>query len=377
VDWAHFGKLQVDGGMRKLYVFLMVLSFSRKMFARFYLSSAMAAFLRGHVEAYAYFRGTARINLYDNLKSAVTERVGEAIRFHPTHLQLASHYRFEPKPCNVARGNEKGRVERAVRYLRTSFFAARKFKDVDDLNQQLEHWLVEVSDERKCPQDPNRTVAEVFADEQPRLLALPDNPFPAEELVQVHADKTPYIRFDRNDYSIPHTHVRKTLAVCASLETVRVLDGGTCIATHPRCWNVRKQIEDPAHVEELLAYKKRARRDRGTDRLHHASPASEVFLCKVAERGGNLGSTVANLLKYLDTFGAEALEEALREAAQNETPHLYAVRQMLDQHRHKRNAPPPVSLPVSDDPRVTAQRVFTRNLSTYDKPVGGADNHND
>lgn len=377
VDWAHFGKLPVDGGERKLYVFLMVLSYSRKMFAKFYLSSAMGAFLRGHVEAYEYFGGTARINLYDNLKSAVTERVGDAVRFHPTHLQLASHYRFEPRPCNVARGNEKGRVERSVRYLRTSFFAAREFRDVDDLNQQLERWLVDVSDGRKCPEDPSRTVAEVFAEEQPRLLALPDNPFPADEYLQVRVGKTPYIRFDRNDYSIPYTHVRKTLVASASLETVRVLDGDECIATHRRCWGVRKQVEDPAHVQELLDYKKRARENRGTDRLHHACPASKPFLCKVAERGGNLGSTVSNLLKYLDTFDAEALDQALREAVANDAPHLHAIRQLLDQHRHERNAPPPVSVRISDDPRVTGQRVFSRKLSTYDKPVAGTDNNDE
>jgi len=377
VDWAHFGKLAVDGGERKLYVFLMVLSFSRKLFARFFLSSAMAAFLRGHVEAYKYFGGVARINLYDNLKSAVTERVEDAIRFHPTHLQLASHYRFEPKPCNVARGNEKGRVERAVRHLRTSFFAARTFRDLDDLNLQLERWLVDVSDGRKCPQDPSRTVAEVFAEEQPRLLALPDNPFPADELVQVRVGKTPYIRFDRNDYSVPHSHVRKTLVASASLETVRVLEGDTCVATHRRCWDVRKQIEDPAHIQALLEYKQRARQHRGTDRLHHASPASKPFLCKVAERGGNLGSTVANLLKHLDTFGAQALDEALQQAVANDTPHLHAVRQLLDQYRHKHNAPPPMSVPVSDDPRVTGQRVFTRKLSTYDKPIDGTDGNDE
>lgn len=374
VDWGSFGKVEFDGGIRKLYVFTMVLSFSRKLFARFYLSSAMASFLRGHVDACAYFGGVARTHLYDNLKSAVLERVDDAIRFHPTHLQLASHYRFKPKPCNVARGNEKGRVERAIRYLRTSFFAARPFRDVDDLNQQLERWLVDISDQRKCPEDRQRSVADVFAEERPRLLALPDNPFPTDENIQVRVGKTPYIRFDRNDYSVPHTLVRKTLLASASLDTVRVLDGTECIATHPRCWDVRKQIEDASHIKELLEYKKRARKHRGMDQLHHVSSASKPFLNKVAERGGNLGSTVAKLLEHLDTFGPAPLDVALREAVANDTPHLHAVRQLLDQQRHRLDEPPPVSSPISDDPRVTAQRVFTRKLSTYDKPVASTEN---
>ena len=366
VDWGHFGHVQVDGGIRKLYAFLMVLSFSRKLFARFYLSSAMAAFLRGHVEAFQFFGGVARTNLYDNLKSAVLERAGDAIRFHPTHLELAAHYSFEPKPCNVARGNEKGRVEKAVGYLRTSFFAARSFRDVQDLNLQLGHWLADVSDQRKCPEDKRRTVAEVFAEEQPRLLALPDNPFPDDERIDVHVGKTPYVRFDRNDYSIPHTHVRKTLLVSASLDTVRVLDGAECLATHARCWGVSKQIEEPSHVQKLLEYKQRAREHHGVDQLHQVSPFCKPFLCKVAERGGNLGFTVAKLLRHLDAFGAEALDSALREAVALDTPHLGAVRHLLDRRRHELAEPPPLSVPISDDPRVSNQRVHTHDLSTYD-----------
>ena len=88
----------------------------------------MASFLRGHVEAFSAWGGCPRVVLYDNLKSAVLERVGDAIRFHPTLLAFAAHYRFEPRPVAVARGNEKGRVERAIRYVRDAFFAARSFR---------------------------------------------------------------------------------------------------------------------------------------------------------------------------------------------------------------------------------------------------------
>ncbi|MGH8656236.1 MAG: IS21 family transposase, partial [Gammaproteobacteria bacterium] len=101
----------------------------------------MNNFLRGHVEAFAFFKAVPRVLLYDNLKSAVLERVGEAIRFHPTLLELAAHYRFQPRPVAVARGNEKGRVERAIRFAREAFFAARPFRDLDHLNAQALTWL--------------------------------------------------------------------------------------------------------------------------------------------------------------------------------------------------------------------------------------------
>ena len=160
--------------------------------------------------------GTARTLLYDNMKSVVLERRGDAIRFHPTLLELAAHYRFEPRPVPPARGIEKGRVERLIRFARQSFFSARRFRDLDDLNDQADEWCRTRAAERPCPEDPQRTVAEVFAEERAHLIELPDNPFPCEERVEVQVSKTPYIRFDANDYSIPHRYVGRTLVVSAN-----------------------------------------------------------------------------------------------------------------------------------------------------------------
>ena len=168
---------------------------------RFYLGASLANLIRGHVEAFSVLGGTARVLLYDNMKSVVLERRGDAIRFHPTLLELAAHYRFEPRPVAPARGNEKGRVERLIRFVRGSFFQARRFHDLDDLNDQADEWCSTRAAERPCPEDPQRTVADVFAEERTHLIALPDNPFPCEERVEVQAGKSPYIRFDGNDLS--------------------------------------------------------------------------------------------------------------------------------------------------------------------------------
>ena len=139
-DWAHFGHLEIGRARRPLMAFVMVLSHSRQIFLRFCLDARMENFLRGHVAAFQAFSGVPRVVLYDNLKSAVLERRGDAIRFHPSLLAFAGHYRYEPRPVAVARGNEKGRVERAIRYVRESFFAARSFTDLDDLNAQADTW---------------------------------------------------------------------------------------------------------------------------------------------------------------------------------------------------------------------------------------------
>src|ERR1700679_4160704 len=129
VDWGHFGHLVIGRARRSLMAFVAVLSFSRQIFLRFFLDARMENFLRGHLGAFTTWNAVPRVILYDNLKSAVLERHGEAIRFHPTLLDFAGYYRFDPRPVAVARGNEKGGVERAIRYVRDNFFAARKFVD--------------------------------------------------------------------------------------------------------------------------------------------------------------------------------------------------------------------------------------------------------
>jgi transposase len=342
VDWGHFGKVSIGAALRTLYAFVMVLSFSRQVFLRFYLSSAMPSFLRGHVEALAFFGGVPRVLLYDNLKSAVLERVGDAIRFNPTIIELAGHYRFEPRPVAPARGNEKGRVERAIRYVRDSFFAAREWANVADLNAQAHAWMTGISADRRWPQDHSRVVRDVFAEERAILMPLPDEPFPCEERVEVSVGKTPYVRFDRNDYSVPHTHVRTTLVVLATPDTVRIASGPDVIATHERSWDRGQQIEDPSHIQALVEQKARARRGRGLDRLTRAVPHAQALLVQAAERGGNLGNITARLLATLEAVPAAELDAAVAEAVAHETPTVGAVRQILDRRRAEAGQPPAV-----------------------------------
>jgi transposase len=367
VDWAHFGKHTVGNAGRPLWAFVMVLSYSRKIFLRFYFGSAMPVFLHGHVSAFSFFGGVPRELLYDNLKSAVLERSGDAIRFHPTLLELAAHYRFLPKPVAPARGNEKGRVERAIRYVRDSFFAAREWDDITQLNAQALAWCDGQASDRPCPEDRSRSVRAVFDEEKPRLIALPGDDFPTDERQDVEIGKTPYARFDLNDYSLPHDYTRCTLTVLASVDTVRVLDGQQTVAAHPRCWDRGKQLEIDGHIQALKDFKRKGREHRTLDRLHHVAPHSRKLLQLVAERGGNIGSLTLRLNRLLDYFSAQELNDAVAHAIEQSTPHLGAVRQLLDKARADRGEPPPVRLPLSHDPRHDRLVVRPHSLATYDQ----------
>jgi hypothetical protein len=296
----------------------------------------------------------------------VVERVGRAIRFHTQFLEFASHYRFEPRPVNIARGNEKGRVERVIRYLRNRFFVARHFKDLDDLNLQALNWCEGLAMERRWPEDSRRSVGEAFLQEKKHLLALPSSPYPCDERIEVTCGKAPYVRFDLNDYSVPHTLTRKTLVVVASLDTVRILDENNVVATHPRSYDRGQQIEDPRHIESLLQSKSEAAAHHNTNSLVELIPSSAKLLESVAHRGLPLVRATAELTELLRTYGPEDLEAAVSEALLAEAAHPQAVRHILERNRRENGKPPARPVVLPDDPRVKNLFVRPHDLKTYD-----------
>lgn len=366
VDWAVFGRILIDGGWRVLVAFLMILSWSRETFLCFGVDMRMGSFLEHHEAAFRAFGGVPRVLLYDNLKSAVTQRIGDAIVFNPQLLAFASHYGYEPRPVAPYRGNEKGRVERAIRDVRASFFAAREWTDLADLNAQAARWCREVRGTRRHPDDRTLTVAQAFAEECQVLRPLPADGFPVADRVEVKVGKTPYVRFDSNDYSVPHDRVRRSLTVMVTSSEVRVLDGADVVATHARSWGKGAQVEDAAHLEALVAQKRQARESRGMNRLFAAVPQAQELVRVLAERGGNIGGAVARLGELLDAFGAAELAIAVDEATAMDAPHVAAVRQILDRRRRAAGQPAPVAVALPDDVRVRSLVVRRPSLDVYD-----------
>jgi transposase len=372
VDWAHFGKLTVGRAVRDLFAFVMVLAYSRLRLVHFALRAAMPSFLRGHVEAFRFFGAVPRIILYDNLKSAVLEREGDAVRFHPTLLGLAGHYRFEPRACAPYRPNEKGRVERAIRDVREGFFAARAFASIEDLNAQARAWCVEIARDRRVPDAKDKTVAEAFLEDRARMIELPGDEFPVEERVDVRIGKTPYARFDRNDYSVPHTHVKRSLVVIATDDRVRIIDPAApseLLAEHRRSFDRDQRIEQEGHLRALVEEKRRAHQSRGFDRLFAAVPSSRVMMERLADQGANLGGATSGLLQLLDRIGADTLERAVAEVLARNQLHLRAVHHEVDRLRYEAGLQPALTVPVTTDARANAH-VRPHALSTYDRLHG-------
>jgi hypothetical protein len=210
-------------------------------------------------------------------------------------------------------------------------------------------------------------VAAALEEERPRLLALPEHPWNCELVKPVASGKQPYIRFDRNDYSIPHWLAGKPLSLVASEELVRITNGtGHVFATHARNYDEKQVIEDAAHIEELAREKRRAHELRGRDRLRASCPSADAFIEALALRGEHLGGQVSRLLKLLDRYDKGELEAALKDALARGAIGAASVAHVLDQRARARSRAPKLDVVLPDDPRVRDLRVTPHALDAYD-----------
>jgi transposase len=368
VDWAHFGEVAVGRARRRLSCFVMTLSHSRALFLEFFFDQSQENFFRGHVAAFGFFTGTPRVLLYDNLKSAVLERQGSGVHFHPRLIELCSYYHFQPRPCAPGKGNQKGKVERAIRYVRESFFEGTRFTTLEDLNRRAWVWRDSVAHQRPWPDDTKRTVAEVFEEERPRLIPLPVHPFVAELVRPVRQLKGIWVPFDLNHYSIPPEAAgRRSLSLAATETTVRFLDGQVEIVAHRRSYDRDQYIDEPGHEEALLEKKRKARGQTPCGRLTAAVPQTQAFVQAAFAKGENAGSTTLKLLRLLDDYGAQALKVAVIEALERDTPRISSVAYLLERRRRAAKSRPALPVDLSRRPDLADFVVRPHQAEIYDE----------
>jgi transposase len=366
VDWADFGSVTVGRAQRRLSAFVLTLSWSRAFSFSFFYDQTLESFLCGHVSAFSDV-GVPRVLLYDNLRSVVLSRHGDLVQFHPRLLELSAHYHFEPRPVAVRRGNEKGRVERAIRYIRESFFAGRGFSTLERLNAEARLWRDEVAHQRRQFVDDAKTVAEALVEERARLLPLPVHPFDTDLSRPVHTQKTPYVRFDRNDYSVPPSVIGKPLTLVASPFSVRLLDGTTEVARHSRSYDTGQRIEERAHLRELSDLKRKGRSTGPLDELVAEIPQAKSFLEKAHEAGEAPTSVLRQLLRLRGDYGALALRRAIRLALEHNTPRPSAVAYLLQKALRTQKAAPPLPVRIDARPDLLELSVTPADVEIYDE----------
>lgn len=365
VDWAHVGSLAVKGGTRPLWVFVMVLAYSRAMWAELVFDLTVESLRRSLVRAARFFDGVTRQWLFDNPKTVVLERHGDAVRYHPGLLEIAGALRVKPRLCRPRRPTDKGGVERANRFLHDRFFAARTITSIDDGNRQLLDFIRDIADVRPHPRFRDRTVAEVFAEEKERLLALPTS-LPETDLVApANVDTTAFVRFGTNLYSVPPRYARETVTLVASDTEVRLLHGQDVVATHERSWGKHQRVEDHEHRRELLEQKRAGRIPKTRDRLLAEIPGIDALYTRWVDVGRNVGLMTARTGKLLELYGADVLAKAVADVLASGLHDPGALALRCEQARRKAGAPMPIVLELGA--HVPDRDVTPHDLGQYDR----------
>jgi transposase len=247
-DWAEVGRFpQPDGTSIKLYVFVMILCYSRYLYIEFTRSMALATLIRCHQNAFAFFGGWTKRILYDNMRQVV---VGPN-RVNARFLDFTRHHGFEAKRHRPYRPRTKGKVERTVGYVRTSFLNGRTFSGVDDLNAQGRQWLGSVANIRIHGTTQARPCD--------RLLEETLIPIAGLNAYQVcHSDGRTVgvealVRFNGSDYSVPARFVGTRVSVDAGDSFIIIRSKDLIVAEHPRATAAGQRVEAPAHVRERWA----------------------------------------------------------------------------------------------------------------------------
>ena len=265
VDFGFVGRLfdPVSGRIRKAWVFVMVLGYSRHMFAKVAFDQKTTTWLQLHVDAFRHFRAVPRVVVPDNLKAAVVQAAFGAsdrhrIELNRSYRELARHYGFKIDPTPVYAPEKKGKVESGVKYVKNNCLAALNVTDIAEVNAELADWVMRTAGQRVHGTTGERPLELFERVERPQMLPLPAQRYEllVWKRVTVHPDS--HVQVDGKLYSVPWRHVGRQLWVRASRHSVEIYWDDTRVATHQRLMRDRRSTL-PGHLpEERLALAQRS-----------------------------------------------------------------------------------------------------------------------
>jgi transposase len=315
VHWGCYGAVSVGNSRRQLSFFVMVLCYSRLLYVELTLSQQMEQFLACHLNAFAYFGGGVPDKvMVDNLKSAVLRRLtGEAPVFNPRYRDFADQAGFIIKPCNVGKGNEKGRVESAVGYVKKNFLNGLEIPDFSALNPAVRVWLDTVANVRTHGETHQRPV-DRFDEEKVLLHPLPAGPFECATVHSVRASSRFRVSYDTNRYSVPAEYAGAILTLKVFADRLCIYHHEKLIARHARCYERYQDLEDPDHPKALLAQRHNAREQKLLGRFLALCPCAEAYYQALAQRRLNPRHHVQKIVALSEIYGAEAVARAMEDA---------------------------------------------------------------
>jgi transposase len=366
VDWASAGTIPVGSTRRRLSFFVMVLCFSRRMYVEFCLREAQEHFLQAHQNAFEFFGGAPHQLIVDNCKVAVTRHErGQAPVFNPRYLDFAHHHGCELRACNPFSPHEKGRVEKAVDYVKRNFLAGLELTSLDALNAAVKLWLCTVANVRQHGAT-GRTPDELFAEEKAQLRPLPAQRYDVATVHAVQANRSFRVAFEANHYSVPAPYAQAQLTLKAYPHCLVIFHGQSLIAEHPRSYERRRDFEHPEHPRPLLENRFRAHQQRNLLRFLQLGPAAEPYYHQLRERRANAHHHVARIVALSEIHGPDPTARALADALEWQAFSAEYVANLLDQRR--RPSPEPAALHLTRASDLLQLELPTPDLSLYQEP---------
>ena len=339
VDWGQFGSVQVGSTRRRLSFFVMVLCSSRLIYVEFTLSEAMDQFLTCHRHAFEFFGGVPKKVMIDNLKVGVTRHpTGEKAQFNPHYSDFAAHYGFQPVACNVGKGNEKGRVENGVGYVKKNFLNGLQILSFESVNPAAVQWRETVANVRIHGETHQKPI-ELFEKEKLLLKPLPVMPYDCAVIQPADANRCYRVAFQSNRYSVPYLYASQKLTLKIYPDQLLFFHNQKLIATHPRSYDRRQNVANPDHTKELLAQRKQARDQTLLLAFLSLCPQAELYCRKLQEKRLNAPHHIQKIVALSEVYGPDKVAQAILDALRFDAIGCEYVANILHQRQHPATTP--------------------------------------
>lgn len=258
VDWGEV-KVRFERGPAKVHVFVMTLGFSRRAYVEGFEHERLASLLAAHERAFAYFGGRCAELLYDRMRTVILGTEDGKPRWNATFEAFAKHWGFEPRVCRPYRAQTKGKVESGVKYVKRNFVPGRTFRDLDDFNEQLRQWSLEIADVRLHGTTHQRPI-DRFTEEAPALVPTAGQASFLEAMVRERVVAEDWlVSIDSNRYSVPCRLIGKTVQVVRTGGVWQIRYRGELVAEHAVLAGRHQLSVHPAHGPGAAARNARQR----------------------------------------------------------------------------------------------------------------------
>jgi transposase len=359
-DWSHEIVL-LNGATVKVKVAHVRLCYSRMVFVHAYPRETQEMVFDAHERAFAFFRGTCRRGIYDNMKTAVESVfIGKERRYNRRFLQMCSHYLVDPTACTPAAGWEKGQVENQVGVIRERFFTPRlRFKSYQEMNAWLLDKCIAYAKVHRHPELMEQTVWEIFETERAQLVPFAGR-FDGFHAVPASVSKTCLVRFDYNKYSVMANAVGRPVEIHAYADRILIRQDGRTVGEHPRSFERGATIYDPWHYVPVLARKPGALRN-GAPFKDWVLPAAMERVRRKLALAADGNRQMVDILTAVLSDGLAAVEAACAEALQQGVHSADVILNILARSRDP-GRPGEILTPAA----LTLRHTPLANCSRYD-----------